>query len=120
MDADGWVQGGTANPYYDAGFPGSAQFIRTYKAGHSKAGQDLDPLKYCIRTDDLRRLCAGDLHADNMRKSGIPLTTIHGPSSQLYPIVMDNINYHLYTGGWSGSRFPSTYVYGMFHSINFI
>ena len=120
MDADGWAQGSTANPDYDAGVLGSAQFIRTYPARHSKSGQDLDPLKYCIRTDDSRRLCAGDLHEANLRKMGIPLQVIRGPSSQLYPIVMDNINYHLYTGGWSATRFPSVYMYSMFHTANFI
>jgi hypothetical protein len=120
LDADGFAQGNTVNTYYDPTFPGSAEYIRTYPSRHSKSGQDLDPLKYCIRTDDLRRLCAGDLHAANIQKMGIPLTIIHGPSSQLYPIVMDNINYHLYTGGWSASRFPSVYMYGMFHNVNFI
>jgi len=122
LDADGWAQGSTPNPYYDPGFPGSAEYIRTYPIRHSKSGQDIDPLKYCIRTDDSRRLCAGNLHRDNLRKHGIPINDIHGPSSQLYPIVMDNINYHLYTGGWGfyEFRFPGVYVYGLFHSANFI
>ncbi|MCW3985230.1 MAG: ABC transporter substrate-binding protein, partial [Candidatus Bathyarchaeota archaeon] len=42
LDAEGFLQGTTPNPYYDAAFPGSAEYIRVYPAGHSKAGQDLD------------------------------------------------------------------------------
>jgi len=106
LDAAGFLQGPTVNPYYDAAYPGSAQFIRTYPILHSKAGQDLDPLKYCIRTEDPRRYHAGNLHRDNLRKHGIPINTIHGPSSQLYPIVMDNLDYHLYTGIWSLGGLP--------------
>jgi hypothetical protein len=120
LDADGFVQGTTANPHYDAVFPGSAEYLRTYPGRHSKAGADLDPMKYCIRTDDLRRMCAGDLHAANLQKHGIPLEIIRGPSSQLFPIVMDAINYHFYTGGWSCTRFAPVDVYGLVHGVNFL
>jgi len=120
MDADGWAQGTTANPYYDPAFPGSAEYIRTYPSRHSKSGQDLDPLKYCIQTDDSWLLCAGDLHADHLQKHGIPLNIIHGPRSMLYLTVIDLRNYHLYTGSWKASRFPAVYMYSMFHSTNFI
>ena len=119
MDADGWAQGNTTNPYYDPAFPGSAEYIRTYPSRHSKAGQDIDPLKYYIRTDDWRRLCAGDLHVENLRKHGIPINDVHPPSFPPPPWI-ERINYHLYTGGWHAGRFPTTYVYGMFHSVNFI
>jgi hypothetical protein len=54
-----------------------------------------------------------------MELVGLPLNVIYGPSSALYPIVMDAINYHIYTGGWSVGRFPPLYVYGTYHASQF-
>jgi hypothetical protein len=126
LDAEGFVQGTDANPNYDPGVPYSSPNLRTYPdvggpwAAHpQKPGQTLDPIKFCIRTDDLRRTCAGDLLAAEMELVGLPLNVIYGPSSALYPIVMDAINYHIYTGGWSVGRFPPLYVYGTYHASQF-
>jgi len=41
---------------------------------------------------------------------------IEATSSVLCPKVMDNINYHLYTGGRSIGRFPATTLYGLYHT----
>jgi hypothetical protein len=108
----------TANLYYDAAFPGSTTTLRTYPAGHSKAGQDLDPVKMYIRTDDLRRYQAGLELQDFLRKSGVPVDPFLGPSSDTGPFVMTARNYHIYTGGWSLGRFPPLYHYGLLHSVN--
>jgi hypothetical protein len=119
LDAEGWAQGTTPNPDHDGAFPGSATHIRTYPPGHSKAGQDLDPVVCAIRTDDVRRLEAGRLLAGNMRKHGIPTDDREGPSADLYPMVMGDFDYHIYTGGWSVGRFPPITFYGLYHSTSY-
>lgn len=113
-----FLEGTTPNPYYDPDFPGSAQYIRTYPADHSLAGQNLDPLEICVRSDDLYRLGAGRLVYGNMRKHGIPCDVREGPSSVLYTIVMGEFNYHLYTGSWNVGRIPPMSLYGLYHSSN--
>ncbi len=107
LDAGGFAQGSTANPDYDPGFPGSAQFIRTYPTGHEKEGQDLDPIEVVIRTDDIRQFEAGHLVASNMRKHGIPMTVTEGDINSIYDKVFGLFDYHLYTGRWSAGRFPA-------------
>jgi len=111
LDAAGFVQGSTPNPYYDPAFPGSAEYIRTYPAGHSKAGQDLDPLEFVIRTDDIRRFEAGRLVASNLKKHGVPVTQVEGDIGAIYDKVFGDFNYHIYTGGWSVGRFPPITLY---------
>jgi hypothetical protein len=109
-------QGPTPNPYYESTFPGSAECLRTYPLGHAKAGQDLDPLVVCVRSDDPRRPEAGRLLYSNLRKHGIPITAIEGPSSALYDRVRGDRDYHLYTGGWSVGRFPPLTVYELYRT----
>ena len=116
LDAEGFVQGETPNPYYDAAFPGSAEYIRIYPAGHSKAGQDLDDLEVCVRTDDTRRLQAGRLTYGNMKKHGIPVNALEADMGGLYDKVMGAFDYHMYTGGWSVGRFPPITLHGLYHS----
>jgi ABC-type transport system substrate-binding protein len=119
LDAGGFLQGTTANPGYDAGFPGSAEYIRTYPTGHSKAGQDLDPIVFACRNDDTRRLQAGRLVADNMKKHGLPLAYNEDTKTGLYDQVMGDFDYHVYTGGWASmGRWPASYLYGLYHSDN--
>ena len=110
-------EGTTDNPYYDPTFPGSVQHIRTYPEGHEKAGQDLDPLIICVRKDDRRRLCAGRMLYENLRKHGIPCNVIEADMSALYDRVMGDMNYHVYTGGWSLGRFPALTIYYLYHSM---
>jgi hypothetical protein len=110
--------GTTANPYYDSLDPLSAPYLRTYPAGHLKAGQDLDPLLFKIRNDHLPRLEAGRGIATWMRILGVPIDQFEGSSTECHPIVMDNFNYMFYTGGWSVGRFPPLSLYGLYHSVN--
>jgi hypothetical protein len=112
-------QGTTPNPYYHSSFPGSAAYLRTYPAGHAKAGQDLDPLIVCVRTDDPRRLQAGRLVYGNLRKHGIPVNALEGRSAALYDRVFGDMNYHLYTGGWSMTYWPVGGFYSLYHSHSY-
>jgi len=116
LDAEGFLQGTTPNPYYDAAFPGSAEYIRTYPAGHSKAGQDLDPLEVVVRTDDSRTFDVGQLIASNMKKHGIPVHLTEGDFNSIYDKVFGQHDYHLYTGSHRGGRFPPTVLHGLYHS----
>jgi ABC-type transport system substrate-binding protein len=111
-------EGTAPNPHYDPNFPGAAQYIRTYPTDHSLAGQNLDPLKICVRIDDPKRLEAGRMVYGNMRKHGIPCDVQESPALVLYPLVMDDMNYHFYTGSWSVGQFPPPSLYGLYHSIN--
>lgn len=108
-------QGTTDNPFYDPAFPGSVPKIRTYPVGHEKAGEDLDPLICCVRTDDRRRLCAGRMLYENLRKHGVPVNPIEADMIVLYDRLHSLRDYHFYTGGWSLGRFP-IYLYYLYHS----
>ena len=114
FDADGFVQGTTPNPYYDPSFPGSAPHIRTYPADHSKAGQDLDPIIFYSRVNDLARLQVARLLADNMRKLGAPVNLIELDKHDLYDPVMGMRDYHIYTSGWVAKKYP-IYLYKLHH-----
>ncbi len=115
LDAHGWAEGATPNPYYDAAFPGSTPNLRTYPPGHETAGANMDPVITYVRTDDSRRLQAGRLLYGSMRKLGIPVDAREGPSSFTYDPVMGLMDYHIYTGGWSLGRFP-TFPYFGYHT----
>jgi ABC-type transport system substrate-binding protein len=115
LDANGWVQGSTPNPDYDAAFPGSAANIRVYPPGYTPETTDLDPLRVYVRTDEWKRLQAGrDLYC-NMRKIGIPVDALEGPASFMTDPVMRLRDYHVYTGSWTVGRFP-TYTYFLYHT----
>ena len=115
LDANGWSQGATPNPYYDAAFPGSAPNLRTYPVGHEKAGQDMDPLMFYIPTFDARRYQAGNHLCDNARKVGIPVTAVVGPGGSGTNPPIDSLDYHIYVGGWSLGRFPTS-PYFLYHT----
>jgi len=115
LDAEGFLAGSTPNPYYDPAFPGSSLYIKTYPPGHSKAGQDLDPLEFVVRTDDIRRLQAGRHLYQNMRKLGIPVNPIEGDMAMIFPRVYIERNYHIYTGAITTWKLP-THVYFNYHS----
>jgi len=80
-----------------------------------KAGQPLDPLVFSIRDDDALLKQAGMDLAREMDDAGIPVTKYFDSFASAYTRVMVNRNYHIYTAGWSVSRFP-TYLYSWFHS----
>jgi len=115
LDAMGWANGTTPNPYFNPAYPGSTTTLRTYPPGHSLAGSDLDDVVFYVRSDDPRRFQAGRALYENARKIGIPVEANEGPSSYTYDPVMGLMDYHIYTGGWSLGRFP-TYVYSLYHT----
>ena len=115
LDANGWVQGTTTNPNYDAGFLGSAQYLRVYGNGHPDQGTDLPAMHWYIRTDDLRRFYAGHLCCDVLEKIGFTIVRHEGDFSTLWPYVMVEKNYHVYTGGW-GVGFSPLYCYTIYGS----
>ncbi len=115
LDANGWVQGSTPNPYYDAGFPGSAEYLRVYGDGHPDQGTDMHAMRWLIRIDDQRRYYAGLLVADVMQKIGFRIERYEGDLPTLWPHVMIEKNYHVYTGGWTVDCFP-LYCYTIYHS----
>lgn len=80
---------------------------------------NLDPIRFCIRTDNDDMLIAGGALAFNMEILGIPVNRIEADSNVLRPIVMDDLNYHIYTDDLSVDRYygPMTYLYRIFHSI---
>ena len=121
LDAAGFTNETSAgvNPWYDDSFPGSTTTLRVYPPGHSKAGLVLDPVKVYVRTDDPRRFQAGRHLYENARKVGIPIEPLEGPSSYTYDPVMGLFDYHVYTGGWSLGRFPTS-VYFFFHTDYFV
>ncbi|RJS77520.1 hypothetical protein CW667_03170 [Candidatus Bathyarchaeota archaeon] len=90
--------------------------IRNYPSGWPGAedGRNMDPLILCIRTED-KRYDAGQYLAGQLDLLGIPYTKIEGTSDVLFPQVMGDRNYHIYTGGWSLGRYP-TFLYSGFHS----
>jgi len=115
FDAAGFVQGTTANPDYDAGSLGSAEYLRI----HPDAATTMGLLEVCVRTDDARRLEAGRAFCDQLRLAGIPVNQIEGSAAVHYPKVMDNFDYHVYTGGCSTGRFPALSVFRLYHHDNY-
>ncbi len=108
-----------------------------------KAGNDttLMPLKICIRNGDAPRLQCGRLLVSQLEGAAAvpgdsalanhPQWAVRGlvggdfdttdalweaGRPVLKPIVMEQFNYHVYTGGWSFGRYP-TYQFSLFHSM---
>jgi ABC-type transport system substrate-binding protein len=96
LDAAGFWEGASLNPYYDLEFPCSAVFNRT----DPRYGGDLEPLEFYIRADDPERTAAGIMIRDNLRKMGIPVNDHIVHKSPCYEAVMVEYDYHLYTGWW--------------------
>lgn len=114
-------EGATPNPYYDPLDPLSSQFLRQYPIDHpQKAGQDLDPLKFRVRSEHTARREAGCAVAGAMRSMGVPIDLPSGyySSALWWWWIYDRSDYHFYTGGWSVGRFPPLTLYGLFHSNN--
>ena len=93
---EGDNESGTLNPYYDPSFPSSSQYLRQ----HPVNNETLDPLIFYLRNDDPRRLVAGTMLADNLRKMGIPVNTTEIDLTTCIIKVMMERDYHIYTGGW--------------------
>ena len=110
-------EGSTPNLDYDSGNPLSSPYLRHYPDDHpQKAGQDLDPLIFYVRSDQYARLMAGRAVYQALQKMGVPIHAIEAPSAVTYTPVMGEFDYHFYTGGWSAGRFPPMTLYGAYHS----
>jgi len=115
FDTAGFVQGTDDNPYYDPDFPGSAPKLRI----HPDKGTTMNDLEMCTRSDDERRREAGIELTRILRLVGIPVNNIVAPASVHYPKVIDNFDYHIYTGGWSLGRFPALNAHGLYHESEY-
>jgi ABC-type transport system substrate-binding protein len=113
FDLSGFVQGNTTNPYYNGEISGSARYLRINPA----TGEDMAPLIFYIRNDDPPRLEAGRILRDNLRMMGIPVNATEANFSTCRTKVMNERDYHIYTGGWSSgtlsvlSLYSSEYIY---------
>jgi hypothetical protein len=108
-DSDGWRN-------YPVGWPGAVDVDPA-----DGMPDNLDPVKMCIRNDHGHRLTVGREMVRVMEEDcNIPTTgaAFEASSDVLYPMVMDNFDYHLYTGGWNLGRYP-TYLYGLYHHDNY-
>jgi hypothetical protein len=90
--------------------------IRNYPVGWPgrEAGPNMDPLILYVRTED-KRLDAGRYLAGQLGLLKIPYNKIEGTRDVCFPPVMGDLNYHIYTGGWSLGRYP-TNLYSIYHS----
>lgn len=119
LDAVGFVQGTTPNPYYDPYYyPWSAQYLRKYPVGWPgrENGPDLDPIMVCIRNDNGQMRMVGELLVENMRALGIPVDQIEAPKAVLNNIVKGYHDYHVYIGDWFriGPE-PPGFIYSTYH-----
>lgn len=102
-----------------------ADDIRNYPADWpGRAGQpNVDPLVFYVRVED-KRLDVGRYLADQLTLFGIPVNKIEASSDVCFTPVMDDRNYHLYTGGWSLGRYPTLLYYAYsgdhFWGINYV
>jgi len=87
--------------------------VRNYPVGWPgrETGPNMDPLIMYVRTED-KRLDAGIYFCDQLNLFGIPYDKKERVSDVCYPPVMDERNYHIYTGGWSFGRYPTFLYYG--------
>jgi hypothetical protein len=113
FDAAGFTQGTDANPDYDPGIPGSAEYLRI----HPDLGYTMNPLEMCLRSDDTRRLEAGRALCDALRLVGVPVNQIEADSPTLYSKIFDDLDYHVYTGYLGLEKFPPIPLYRHFHSM---
>jgi len=107
LDADGFVQGTTPNPYYDPAMPGSSQFMRKYppdwpgRPGSPDMVPDtvsnLDALFFYIRSDKPDMLMTGRRLTAMLRKLGIPVRPTETTAAVCDRQVKQFFGYHLYT-----------------------
>jgi len=119
LDSAGFLPGSTPNPHYDPDTSPewASPKIRTYPSDwDGKAGEDLDPIVACVRTDDLRRYYTGMDLVWHLQQLGIPVDLHAGTMADLYGKVMGAFDYHFYTGGWGLGRYP-TYIYSLYNGM---
>jgi ABC-type transport system substrate-binding protein len=74
------------------------------------------PLKVCVRNDDPIRLEAGRYLVTQLESLGVKCNKIEANSSVLWPMVLANRSYHIYTGGWAVLPKPPEHLCYFFHS----
>jgi hypothetical protein len=111
--------GTTPNLYYNVSNPLSSPCLRQYPADHpQKAGQDLDPLIFYVRTWPDPLVMVGRSVYYALREMGVPVDARelwHIPP--WFPWTGD-FNYHIWTGAWHVGQLPATTLYGLYHSVN--
>jgi len=80
------------------------------------AGGDLKPLIFYIRLDDTLRKAAGEKLAADMEEIGLPVDVRITEKTVCFKAVMQEYNYHIYTGGYSYGVDPWECLHGNFHS----
>jgi ABC-type transport system substrate-binding protein len=85
---------------------------RNYPVGWSgrESGPNLDPIIILMSKYEL-----GQALVINMQALGIPVQQITNPFE--FPFILEDRNYHIYTGGWYLGRYP-THLWNLFHSDN--
>jgi ABC-type transport system substrate-binding protein len=117
LDADGFVEGSSPNPYYDPALSWSAAFIRTYPSNHpQKPDEDLDPVVFYVRADIPERLAASEIFIAVIRTIGIPVLFAPTTGSVIMQKVFLEKDYHIYADAMQTSRLPPTYMFSIFHS----
>jgi ABC-type transport system substrate-binding protein len=86
-----------------------------YQSPNPYVGEDLDPIVFYARIDDPWRYGASEHLRDNLLQVGIPVDFRPGDSSFCHDPVMEDLNFHIYSGGWGLGRYP-TYLYYLFHT----
>ena len=76
LDEGGWVQGTTINPFYDATYPGSAQYIRL----DPSTGSDMEPFEYYSDnpTDAPNAWAMAERFTLWFRRAGVPVDLVAG------------------------------------------
>jgi len=104
LTAHGWTVGA-----------GGIRVYPDYWEPAAKRGKPIDPLVVYSRSDDPMRLTVGDWLNAELNLIGIPTDYRPRDFSVCSVRVMDEINYHIYTGGWGLSRDPD-YVHDLYGS----
>lgn len=98
-DENGWRN-------YPSGWPGA-----------SNADFTEYPLKVYGRVDHEARLETGRYLVAQLENLGVKCNKTEFTLQEMYPVVIYDRNYHVYTGGWSLSKYPY-FLYGLYHSNN--
>jgi len=92
--------------------------IRNYPVGWPGAeeGPNMNKIIFYVRTEGNDRLKAGRYLTTQLQSLGVPVDKREGTSDYTHAPVMTDMNYHLYTGGWSLGRYP-TYFFSLYNSM---
>ena len=102
FNQSGFVQGNETNPYYNASFPNSAQFLRI----HPETGITMEPLIFYARNDIEHRVEAARTLRDSLRVMGVPVDLFEVNLVTFYNKVLIEGDYHVVLGGWSWTPPP--------------